>query len=386
MKETDKHAPTMRFVFPTDGDCVNVRDGIAADNGILLNVTVAAPVGRKIAVNGVQMIEQNGVYCAKVPICDRRTTLTATDADESCSVVVYYFADAVGKYRLSSDDNILFLKDLTDHKDEYDTIFDNPYLAVYKRVHDLYGAKVHLNLFYELDDEAAARFSPKIGYFNLSMMTDKFKDEFAANADWLKLAFHSRCELPDKPYLHGTAEEIRRDCIAVNREIVRFAGKASLNDVTTTHWGSANRQCVRALRGLGYRALTGYFENRGGEYIVSYYLPDELCAHVGERDFYYDRDEDMLFGRIDLVLNENSFDQMTHALHDVVASPTRGGFVSIMIHEQYFYPSYNNYLADFTERVTSACKYLYEHGYKGAHICEVTDEKHLRDNPLFDKQ
>ncbi|MBQ8310565.1 MAG: hypothetical protein IJX80_06105 [Clostridia bacterium] len=37
-------------------------------------------------------------------------------------------------------------------------------------------------------------------YFNLSMRTDKFKEEFHANADWLKLSFHAKSEFPPKPY------------------------------------------------------------------------------------------------------------------------------------------------------------------------------------------
>ena len=373
------------FILPYDGDCVNERDGILADNGIIIPVKVMAPQDGEIYVNGKKAMQKDGVFYCDINICDRRTTLTAVDKTRRLitEIVVYYLNEATGKFRLSSDDNILFLKDLNDNKDRYKSIFENDYLSVYKKAHDLYGAKVHLNLFYELDGEAAARFSPEPEYFNLSMMTDKFKDEFTANSDWLKLAFHSRCELPDKPYLNGTAEEIRRDCIAVNREIIRFAGKSCLSDATTTHWGSANLACVRALRGLGYRALTGYFENRGGEFIVSYYVPDELCGHIGERDFYYDKKEDVFFGRIDLVLNENCFKQMTEKLQAVVENPQRGGFVSIMIHEQYFYPSYNNYLPDFTERVLYACKYLYEKGYAGAHICDITSEKHLRDNEAF---
>ena len=51
----------------------------------------------------------------------------------------------VKRFRISSDDNILFLKDLSEG--DYKSIFDHPYLAVYKKAHDLFGAKVHLNLF-----------------------------------------------------------------------------------------------------------------------------------------------------------------------------------------------------------------------------------------------
>ena len=60
-----------------------------------------------------------------------------------------------------------------------------------------------------------------------------------------------------------------------------------------------------------------------------------------------------------------------------------GGFVFIMIHEQYFYEDYINYCADFEERILAPCRYLYEHGYQGAHITEVTEERSLAKHPSF---
>ena len=58
------------------------------------------------------------------------------------------------------DDNIRFLRDLTEHT--YNNIFDHPYLAVYKRLHDRFGLKVQLNLFYRMEN------------FDLSMMTARY--------------------------------------------------------------------------------------------------------------------------------------------------------------------------------------------------------------------
>ena len=386
MNTQTQAASSIQFVFPLNGDCVNVRDGVPTETGIQIPVTVTAPAGSDIYINGQKALEADGFFRAGLAIDGYRTVLTAENrvTGETSHIAVYYFPEAIGKFRLSSDDNLLFLKDITEHQDVYRSIFDNPYLAVYKKAHDLYGTKVHLNLFYELDDEAASRFNPRPSYFNLSMMTDRFKEEFKANSDWLKLAFHANSELPDKPYEFDEPEKIRKDCLAVNREILRFAGPDRINDTTTTHWGSANRACVRELRSLGYRSLTGYFQTDShGVPLVSYYKTAEQIAHIGERDFFFDTEEDMLFGQIDLVLNMRTYERMMEKLAGIVEHPHRGGFVSIMIHEQYFYPNYANYLPDFEHRVLSACRYLHEHGYVGAHICDVTQEKHLRDNPLL---
>ena len=68
---------------------------------------------------------------------------------------------------------------------------------------------------------------------------------------------------------------------------------------------------------------------------------------------------------------------------EVVADPHRGGFVSIMIHEQYFYSDYCGYLPDFEERVLAPCRYLHEHGYVGSHITEALREPSLNENEKF---
>lgn len=379
-----KDAP-IRFVNLIDGDCVNERDGKKIENGIEIPVIVEAPENCEVTLCGKPMTYVNGAYHATVALYGYRNTLLAKDITNGteAKIVILYMPTAVGKYRFSSDDNILFLQDITENKDTYHSIFENPYLAIYKKAHDLYGAKVHLNLFYAFDEKGKRSFAPERTCFDLSMVTDKFKDEFAANADWLKLAFHSHAENPAYPYSEATAEKITEDCIRVHREIIRFAGPASISNSTTTHFGSGNRECVRALRALGYTSLTGYFQLREGKSWVSYYTPDDVCDHVSTRDFWYDTEEDMLFGRIDRVTNLGSLEEVMEVVRDTVAHPHRGGFVSVMIHEQYFYEDYKAHLPDFEARILEPCRYLWEHGYVGAHVTEMTREPNLAENPLF---
>ena len=381
-----KESP-IRPLSVIDGDCVNERDGTLTADGLFLPVAFEAPTGHEITVNGQTAQEtESGVYRATVLLRGYRNTLLAEDRTDgtSCRIAVYHMPNAVGKFRLSSDDNILFLQDITANKDKYQSIFENPYLAVYKKAHDQYGAKVHLNLFYELNDEARTRFSTDRPYFNLTMVTDKFRDEFRQNADWLKLAFHSRAEYPDNPYVRSDATTVTADCTAVLREIVRFAGAECISDSTTVHWGSGNHDVVRGLRAMGFRSLTGYFTlNSKGNPSVSYYCPRDLVEHVSERDFWVDTEENMIFGRIDKVLNLGTLEQVKADVRAAIEHPHRGGFVSVMIHEQYFYPDYRYHLPDFEERVLSACRDLHEHGYVGAHISELTEERHLCNFPEF---
>lgn len=360
-----------RFLFPIDGDCVNQYDGKALPHGLRIPVTVEAPKDHRLTVNGTPARFENGIFRAYADLLPGETELCAEDLTDGTKAVirVLYLPNATGGYRLSSDDNIIFLQDINDHKDVYSSIFENPYLAMYRQAHERFGAQVHLNLFYEFDDEARSYFSKPRPYFNLSMMTDKFKEEFRANADWLKLSFHAKSEMPPAPYRYANGETVRRDCEQVHREIIRFAGEESLSTCTTVHFGEANEDGVRALRALGYRAMTGYFIP--AKYPVAYYAPEALISHIHGRDFWYDTDVDVLFGRIDLVLNSNTPAENLQTLCEVMASPTRGGFVSVMIHEQYFYEDYRNYLPDFEARVLEACELIAANGYVGRHIIEA---------------
>ncbi len=362
----------VRFLFPIDGDCINSRDGFEiSDRAVRIPVKIEAPEGHAIEVNGVRAHFENGVYRAYADIEYGDNLLTAKDATDGSAteIAVKRLPNAVGGFRFSVDDNIIFLKDLTEHKDEYTSIFDNPYLAVYKKAHEVSGVKVHLNLFYEFDDEARSLFSDAPSYFNLSMMTDKYKDEFRKNADWLKLSFHAKSEFPSAPYKHADGETVREHCEKVHAEIIRFAGEECLSRATTVHFGEANVEGVKALRSMGYRALTGYFIP--DEFPVAYYAPDELIKYIHERDFWYDRETDITFGRIDRVVNLDTHEENLEILREVVSSPTRGGFVSIMIHEQYFYNTYENYLPDFEARVVESCKLVSDFGYEGRFITEA---------------
>ena len=378
MRDFLNESAATRFLFPIDGDCINERDGDATKDGINFTATVASAPGCKVTVNGLPAVEENGVYSVQLHANPGRTVLLAkNEADGTMTTAaVYFLPRSTGKYRISSDDNILFLADITANKDTYQSIFENPYLAVYKKAHDLYGAKIHLNIFYEFNRDAAARFFTERPDFNLSMMTDKFKAEWEANADWLKLSFHARSEKPDRPYQFATAETITADYLAVRREVLRFAGEKTFStDVTTVHWGEANPPCVAALRDLGHKALTGYFEiTKKGIPSVSYYAPIPLVEHVGERDFWRDTEMGMTFGRIDRVTNIGSLEHVMEDMHKIIAHPHRGGFVSIMIHEQYFYEDYRGYLPDFEARVLEPAKLLFENGYKGCFVKEVISE------------
>jgi hypothetical protein len=83
---------------------------------------------------------------------------------------------------------------------------------------------------------------------------------------------------------------------------------------------------------------------------------------------------------------EDGLEEVEEVMEEVrtaAEDPHRGGFVSLMIHEQYFYPDYINYLSDFEDRVLKPCQLLHAKGYTGSHISDITEQRSLADYPLF---
>jgi len=349
----------MKFLSPADGDMLTSYDGKESDNSLQTEIRVAAPAGLNIIINGLAAKYSEGNYTASLTLKDYRNTVAAQDTQsgEKISMEIYWLKDIVGKYRLSIDDNIWFLRDLNANSGKYKSIFENPYLGFLKHVHDTFGTKIHLNLFYQTEG------------FNLSRMTDKYKSEWKDNAGWLRLSFHALAEFPDRPYLTAGYSQVKNDCILVNDQIRRFAGEELMDPVTTLHWGAAIVEGCRALKDQGYKALAGYFNAKGPD-TVSYYLNDEKRLHVNDRFIWRDNTEGLILSRMALVINTVRLEEIVPYLDKLSSNGHKPPFADLMIHEQYFYPDYFNYQPDFRDKVMTAMKWAADNGYKPAFLSE----------------
>ena len=186
------------------------------------------------------------------------------------------------------DDNIRCLKELTEGN--YGSIFEHPYLSVYKRLHERYGLKVQLNLFYETDG------------FDLSDMTDRYIDEWRSSSDWLKLSFHSRIE-NECPYENSGYDKVFTDCKNVHREIVRFASLPALGKTTTVHYCLATKEGLRALKDNGVQGLLGLYGKKDAPR-VSYQSTQEECELIREGEIVLS--DGIGYTGIDIVLNSFS--------------------------------------------------------------------------------
>jgi hypothetical protein len=356
----------MRFLSPIDGDMLCEFDGTVKGGSLSTTVRISAPYGSSITINGVDAKFDDELFFSAVQLKNYENVLEAEDrqSGEKQSITVFWLRNWTNRYRLSLDDNIWFLKDISDNASEYRSIFENPYLAFLREVHETYGTRIHLNIYYQTEG------------FNLSQMTAKFKNEWRQNTGWLRLSFHALQNDPDVPYINAGYKQVKTDCDMVKEQIRRFAGDELMGPVTTLHWGEGTVEGCRALRDSGYTALAGYFlkEPEEDEYPVSYYLDKERRQHVNRRSIWRDNREGIIFSKIAIVINSHDLEQIIPYLDDYKEVTNPHGFMDLMIHEQYFYPFYKDYQPDYRQKVLRAVKWASDNGYKPAFLSECIFE------------
>lgn len=250
-------------------------------------------------------------------------------------------------YRFSVDDNIWFLRDLS--FGSYPSLFDHPYLSIYKRLHDKYGAKFQLNIYYETEG------------FDLSQMTDKYRNEWISNSSWLRLSFHAKADAPPDPYKESSYEEAFSDCQRVHSEIIRFAGEETLEYFTTIHYCLASPEALKAFSDCGIRGLVGLF-NMG---LDSYGLHFESF----DKPYIYLEDTRLYFFANDMIVNMFPLSSIEGHLEAV----SNKVFTEVMIHEQYFYKDTQWYQPDFSEKVEECIRILTQKNKKPVFLGELID-------------
>ncbi len=350
------------IVFPQNNVMLTDSSGERIGDTLKIRVRVDAPDDKKLFVNSIPLEKKAfGVFRAEVILDKYHNVLEFFDEQtaEKQIINVYYLKNGYKKYRISLDDNIWVFQNLTENKDVYSSLFDDPYMSCLKRVHDKFGTKFHMNVFYETD---------RNGGFNLSQMTDKYKNEWIENSDWLRLSFHSNSDLPSRPYANVSYEQMYFEAGRVDKEIRRFAGEQThANTVTTIHWGEVSLEGVRALRDLGYKAFVGDFNwkvNKGAD--IRMYCDIEQCFIIQKYGFCYDDEEDVYF------FSYNGETDIQHITDVSLIGPELEGklndsslyhFKDICLHEQYFhwYPPEKHL---YYEKLCEAAKWFDDHGYE----------------------
>ncbi len=243
------------------------------------------------------------------------------------------------RYSFLIDDNMYWLEEL--HKSRPRSIFDQFYLGGLKKLHDRYGTKFLLNIFYQNYD----------GSFDLSMFSDGWRDEFTANSDWLRLAFHARGEFPEFPYRNDRPDA---DYQLIQKEVERFAGDRTFTPPQIMHYYEITEAGRNYLAGQGMRNLSSQAK-----------LFEQICRDAGRTVTAYREGSEfpVLQMPLDFFCNLLDCGKIKTRLAEMIADPVKD-YINIGTHEQYFYPFYKSYIPDHFDRLDTALRALTEAGYR----------------------
>ncbi len=346
----------LKICSPFHGAVLTYRDGVVADGKLTIQVQGTAQLGAVVKVNGVEAVRNGELFTAPVTISQFRTPIVAEMESGTGKIThaieVVWDKNSFKRYRFSIDDNVFFLRNLMQEKPK--SINDNLYLKQLKKLHDEFGVKFTLNLFYETPEKD----------FNLSMMSPEWKEQFQENAEWMRLTWHAHNEFPDRPYQYATAEQFEKDFEQIHGEVLRFAGEKCWIPPSIVHWCEFPPELFPLLYKKGARTLSGYFIKGGERYDISYEMDKERCAYLETHDALMDFASGICLSRVDIIFNNTPVEQVIPTLKRSVEDPANAEYIDLLTHEQYFWPFYFNFRPDHYERIATGLKYLNENGYK----------------------
>lgn len=375
----------IRFLFPIDGDVLTPDDGELITEplygerlwvpvrlrieGIVGDMDIPVTVNERPAVRVKNPRPDeidtacDAIYEVKVPLDGIRTTLDAKTFGAGEVIRVYRFKEAYRKYRLAIDDIVWSMMELTERAADIRSMFEVPFFGLFRDLHSEYGTKVHMNLYY----------TDETGKFNLSMVPEKFREEFRENSGWLKFTFHARANDPDHIYQHAPYSELLHDYHQVTNEILRFAGPEVNTDVNGLHFAETTLEGARALRSVGIRCLVGYYiTDRNGSPSIAYYLNREQNVHCFERDFWVDNAEDIIFSKDKMVIDQCRLEEIESTLDYLKNErPHEAGTMNFVTHEQYFYPRFWACQKDYRQKIFTAVGWAAKNGYEPCFLDEV---------------
>ena len=241
-------------------------------------------------------------------------------------------------YNFFIDDNVFFFDDIFRHG--FASIFDSFYLAGLKRAHERFGTKFTLNSFFHNWHHPE---------FDISQFPDRYRAEFEANADWLRLAFHGHSEFPENPYSEAYPEKIAEHYEQWHREIVRIAGEKTLIAPVIFHYFRSTPEARRFMREKGMK----FYAQPKGESIV------------------YNSEFDQYDIPVDIILN--LFKADIAGIRTTLEKKTAAGQQKILIgsHEQYAYRHYVNYIPEYFDGIFAACEVMKNNGCEPVYFNEL---------------
>jgi hypothetical protein len=346
---------TVKITDPFHGAVLNHRHGKQTADGLTIHVAGRCRLGDRVTVNGLPCRVQGERFDTDVVLRGLETDLVAVGEQNGDRredrVRVVWDRYSVPRYNFAVDDNIFFLRDIARKK--YASLFDCFYLKMFRDLHEKYGTRFALNIYFAADDD-----------FSLPQFPDHYKSEWKDNAGWLKLAFHAYANSPDRPYQDAPAAKLLADYDKVAEEIHRFAGEDTFAPPTNIHFAMVTPEAIKALHGRGVRALSGYFAKINGRWDINYGFDAERSEYLLKHDVLMDFDSRIVFFRDAIVCNETPVDRVAPTLDPLYRESDRRDTINLLTHEQYTWPFYHAYVPDHAQRIETAIRWCTERGYK----------------------
>lgn len=234
----------------------------------------------------------------------------------------------------SVDDVIEVFMDLTENQDNYNSIFDNEMLGQFYELHQKYGIKISLYCYYEQGD------------FNLSMVPDKYRNDFIANGSWIKFGYHAKnsgTKLSDI-----SPEEIEKEYLLTITELDRITG--SLTHTLRLSLFQGNKEALLTLRKYGVTTFLTADDNR-----QSYYLDEEKSHFIADNDSY--ESDNLVFVSTDLRLDRLHRYNVIPRLVSIAFDSHQNKILTVFTHE---------WLLDdnMYEKIVDVCRFAHNYNYK----------------------
>jgi hypothetical protein len=318
---------------PFHGAVLNHRHGKQSKDGLAVRVSGEAPPGDRVTVNGVPCRREGRQFTAEFTLREKETDLVAVAAGEAGEhqdrVRVVWDRYSEPRYRFSIDDNSFFLRDIA--QKGYKSLFDCWYLKMLRDLHDKYGVKYTVNIYYTTGED-----------FKLPQFPDRYKGEWRDNSHWMRLAFHAYADKPDRPYQDAPPEKLIADLDLVAGEIRRFAGEEAYAPPTVIHWAMTRHTAFKPLATRGVRVLTHLTARNRGAWDINYRWDDVRSEYLSRHNAWKDFDSGIVFSRVSIVCNGVPIDRIVGTLEPLAKDPNLAEIMDLFTHEQYFWPFYGN--------------------------------------------
>ena len=292
------------------------------------------------------------------------TTATTADVDTLVGLLQYdeygTFANTIEKRleivenskkntakfaHFSFDDVRFCMIDLMNNANTYTSIFDNPFFAMLKEIHDACGAIFSLYLFLVNTDS------------DISDYPSKFATEFMSNSDWLKFGIHQG----GTNYANTSAETALSDYNTFTSNIVRICGTVDVIDRCPRLGNFAgNLDSVLAMReaNAGIVGLLSAYDTRD-----SYYLTSEESEYTFKHGKYVDTANRLTFYRTIKTFEVSNPSTALPALK-TLAGVNGSNYAIMMMHEYAVYTDEYELINDMKTRIVYACNWANQNGYE----------------------